>query len=52
VRIGCRVLKGNPAVSWYEKCGYRIVHERSDHFELELDVERFTVHGYAKDEGC
>ncbi|MBI3551237.1 MAG: GNAT family N-acetyltransferase [Elusimicrobia bacterium] len=47
-RIGCRVLKGNPAVDWYRKCGYRIAGEREDHFEMELDLDRFKSCAYEK----
>lgn len=35
-RIGCLVLKGNPALGWYEKCGYRVAREAENHLELEL----------------
>ncbi len=48
---GCRVLKANPAVGWYEKCGYRVVGEASDHFRLELDAARFKPCAYSRAEG-
>ena len=41
-KIGCRVLKDNPAVGWYKKLGYRVAAERPDHFQLELDVPAFS----------
>jgi len=35
--IGCLVLKGNPALAFYERCGFRITGEGTDH-----DVLTFT----------
>lgn len=39
--IGCLVLKGNPAVGYYEHCGYRITGDGGDHHMLKLDWEKF-----------
>lgn len=38
--IGCLVMKGNPAVSYYEHCGYKVVGEADDHHILKLDWTR------------
>ena len=35
--IGCLVVKGNPAVSYYEHCGYRVTGDGGDHHILKLD---------------
>lgn len=35
--IGCLVVKGNPAVSYYEHCGYKVVGDGGDHHILKLD---------------
>jgi ribosomal protein S18 acetylase RimI-like enzyme len=48
-RIGCLVLKDNPAVRWYLACGYRIAVERPDHFEMALDLSRFEPCEYTRD---
>jgi len=34
--IGCLVVKGNPAVAFYEHCGFRIVADGGDHHILKL----------------
>jgi ribosomal protein S18 acetylase RimI-like enzyme len=47
-QISCRVIKGNPAVAWYQKCGYRIVVERADHFEMALDLSCFAPCTYIR----
>lgn len=39
--IGCLVVKGNPAVTYYEHCGYRVVGEGEGHHVLKLDWEKF-----------
>jgi ribosomal protein S18 acetylase RimI-like enzyme len=48
--IGCLVLKDNPAVSWYRKCGYRVSEERPDHYKMELDLNDFKPSPYLKSE--
>ena len=40
--IGCLVLKNNPAVKYYEHCGYKIAGDGGDHHILKLDWTRFT----------
>ena len=40
--IGCLVVKSNPAVKYYEHCGYKIVGDGGDHHILKLDWTRFT----------
>lgn len=40
--VGCRVVLGNPAVKYYESCGYRVVGESEGHHALKLDLSRFT----------
>jgi nitrite reductase/ring-hydroxylating ferredoxin subunit len=44
--MGCTVLKGNLALSWYKKCGWRVVADRAGHEELELDMLRFVPYPY------
>ncbi|MEQ1919651.1 MAG: GNAT family N-acetyltransferase, partial [Elusimicrobiota bacterium] len=39
--IGCLVVKGNPAVSYYEHCGYRVTGDGGDHHVLSLDWSVF-----------
>lgn len=39
--IGCLVVKGNPAVSYYEHCGYRVAGDGGDHHILKLDWKGF-----------
>lgn len=39
--IGCLVVKGNPALRYYEACGYRVVGEGKGHHILKLDWARF-----------
>ena len=39
--IGCLVLKGNPAVGWYESCGFRVAGDGGDHHRLKLDWGAF-----------
>lgn len=39
--IGCLVVLGNPAVKYYEACGYRVVGEGQGHHILKLDWARF-----------
>jgi RimJ/RimL family protein N-acetyltransferase len=40
--IGCRVLKDNPAVGYYERCGFKIVGDAGDHHVFKLDWSRFV----------
>ncbi|OGR47474.1 MAG: hypothetical protein A2X40_07930 [Elusimicrobia bacterium GWC2_65_9] len=35
--IGCLVLKGNPAVTFYEHCGFKNVADAGDHIILKLE---------------
>lgn len=35
-RIGCRVVKGNPAVEWYRKLGFRVASETPEYYQMEL----------------
>lgn len=44
--IGCRVLKGNPAVGYYQACGFDIVGDGGDHHVFKLDWTRFSPVGY------
>lgn len=46
--IGCKVLKDNPAVGWYQKCGYRIAGEEPDQYRMELDLSCFVPRPYVK----
>lgn len=39
--IGCLVVTGNPAVRYYEACGYRVVGEGQGHHILKLDWAKF-----------
>jgi ribosomal protein S18 acetylase RimI-like enzyme len=39
--IGCLVVMGNPAVKYYESCGYSVVGEKEGHHVLKLDWARF-----------
>lgn len=39
--IGCLVVLGNPAVRYYEACGYRVVGEGKGHHILKLDWAKF-----------
>ncbi|MFA6003305.1 MAG: GNAT family N-acetyltransferase [Elusimicrobiota bacterium] len=46
-RVGCLVIKENPAVGWYTgRCAYRVAAEKSDHVVLELDETRFKPVAY------
>lgn len=46
-RIGCLVMKDNPAVGWYTgRCAYRVVETKSDHVVLELEEARFKPVAY------
>ncbi len=47
-QIGCRVLKDNPAVGWYQKCGYRIASDQADYYQMELELTRFEPCAYKK----
>jgi ribosomal protein S18 acetylase RimI-like enzyme len=40
--IGCRVLKDNPAVGYYERCGFKIAGDGGDHHVFKLDWSRFS----------
>jgi ribosomal protein S18 acetylase RimI-like enzyme len=40
--IGCLVLKGNPALSFYERCGFKITGDGGDHHILTLDWTAIT----------
>lgn len=35
-RVSLKVLKNNPAVGWYEKCGFEIVGRAEDHLLMAL----------------
>ena len=48
--IGCLVVTGNPAVKYYEHCGYKIVGEGAGHHILKLDWTRFVPVSYARSE--
>lgn len=39
--IGCLVVLGNPAVKYYESCGYKVVGQDEGHHVLKLDWSRF-----------
>lgn len=49
--IGCLVLKTNPAVAYYQACGYKIVGDGGDHHIFKLDWTRFQPVGYDVAEG-
>src|SRR3989338_2479461 len=36
--VGCLFWLSNPAISWYEKCGFRVAAKKSDHCKMELDA--------------
>jgi RimJ/RimL family protein N-acetyltransferase len=38
LRISAKVLKDNPAITWYCRNGFRVVATRDDHVEIELDA--------------
>ena len=49
--IGLRVLKNNPAATWYQaRCCYRIAKDGPDYHQLQLDLERFQPCRYEKKE--
>jgi len=39
--VTAQVLKNNPAVGWYVKCGFDIVAEESTHYQIQLSADRF-----------
>jgi len=39
--IGCAVIKGNPALRFYECCGFRLSADRGDHDRLAFDWNAF-----------
>jgi nitrite reductase/ring-hydroxylating ferredoxin subunit/RimJ/RimL family protein N-acetyltransferase len=47
--IGCRVLIGNPARSWYEKCGFAVIGTEPDHCLMRL-VAGFKPCVYGKED--
>lgn len=49
--IGCLVLKDNPAVGYYERCGFKIAGDGGDHHVMKLDWTRFTPVPYDAAEG-
>lgn len=48
VPVSCKVVKGNPAVGWYEKCGYKIVGKEKDHVVMRLDEKAFAPVAYER----
>lgn len=40
--IVARVIRGNPALGWYQRNGFVLDEERDDHLLVRLDLERFT----------
>ncbi len=46
--IGCKVLCGNPAVGWYQKCGFSIAEDKGDYYQMRLDWYVFSPCAYAK----
>ncbi len=48
--IGCLVVTGNPAVKYYEHCGYKVVGEGDGHHILKLDWKRFAPVSYIRSE--
>jgi RimJ/RimL family protein N-acetyltransferase len=46
--IGCLVVTGNPAVKYYEHCGYKVVGEGKGHHILKLDWSRFKPVPYVR----
>jgi len=49
--VGCLVLKDNPAVGFYEACGFKIAGDGGGHHVLKLDWTRFKSAGYDAEEG-
>lgn len=41
--IGCVVLKDNPAVGYYEACGFKVAGDGGDHDQFKLDWSRFRA---------
>jgi RimJ/RimL family protein N-acetyltransferase len=48
--IVARVLKGNPAITWYKKRGFDVVSEEDTHYFIKLADERFTALAFAQQE--
>ena len=44
--IGCLVLKKNPAVSYYQRCGFSVVADGGDHHVFKLDWTRLKPAPY------
>jgi ribosomal protein S18 acetylase RimI-like enzyme len=40
--VRARVVRGNPALAWYRRQGFRVEAEREDHTLVVLDRERFS----------
>lgn len=45
--VGCRVLKDNPAVGWYRKCGYAVEAQAGDYYQMKLDAGTFSPVEYS-----
>lgn len=43
IPITAKVLKDNPAVSWYKRNAFRVVAIQFDHVEIEIDLSVFTA---------
>jgi ribosomal protein S18 acetylase RimI-like enzyme len=50
VPVEARVLKSNPAVTWYEKVGFRIATEEDSHYLVRLDEHAFSPVAFFRDE--
>ncbi len=44
--IGCLVLKENPALAFYERCGFKIAGDGGNHHVMALDWSRFSPAAY------
>lgn len=49
--IVARVLKGNPALAWYQRNGFAVEQDRGDHLLVRLDLERFTPRPFTHGNG-
>ncbi len=49
--IGCLVLKNNPAIGYYQACGFKIAGDGGDHHIFKLDWTKFKPVAYEISEG-
>jgi len=43
VRISAKVLKDNPAISWYCRNGFGVISDHAEYVEVELDTSNFKA---------